>query len=374
MSDDKTTPQPPEEADSQASSATAGRRAVLITGAAGYIGHLVTLGLAKDRRDLETIVASDVRPVPEAKRVEGVVYEVLDVRAPEVSQVIARYGIDTVVHLASIVNPGPESTRELEYDVDVNGTRNVLEACAEGRVRKLVVTSSGAAYGYHPDNPPLLTEDSPVRGDEAFAYSHHKRLVEEMLAAYRESHPALEQLVFRPGTVLGENVSNQITNLFEKPVVLGVKGFASPFVIIWDQDVVNCIVEGVHGSQTGIFNLAGDGVMTLREMADRLGKPYLPVSPSLLERALTVLSGRGLTRYGPEQMRFLQYRPVLSNERLKREFGYRPQKTTREVFDLYVESRRRPAAVSPMSKLARWLPRVVRAAINRRGPTKPPST
>jgi UDP-glucose 4-epimerase len=129
--------------------------------------------------------------------------------------------------------------------------------------------------------------------------------------------------------------------------------------------VVNCIVEGVHGSQTGIFNLAGDGVMTLREMADRLGKPYLPVSPSLLERALTVLGRRGLTRYGPEQMRFLQYRPVLSNERLKREFGYRPQKTTREVFDLYAESRRRGEGQRPREHAVGVIANTARALVRR---------
>ena len=55
---------------------------------------------------------------------------------------------------------------------------------------------------------------------------------------------------------------------------------------------------------------------------------------------LWVLKQLGLTQYGPEQLNFLRYRPVLSNERLKNEFGYTPQKTTREVFDLYLQSRR----------------------------------
>jgi UDP-glucose 4-epimerase len=44
-----------------------------------------------------------------------------------------------------------------------------------------------------------------------------------------------------------------------------------------------------------------------------------------------------LSRYGPEQVDFLRYRPVLANDRLKREFGYTPQKSSREVFDLFVE-------------------------------------
>ena len=61
----------------------------------------------------------------------------------------------------------------------------------------IVVTSSGAAYGYHPDNPVPLTEDAPCRGNPEFAYADHKRQVEEMLAEVRATHPALEQVVLR---------------------------------------------------------------------------------------------------------------------------------------------------------------------------------
>ena len=97
---------------------------------------------------------------------------------------LAAHAIDSVVHLASIVTPGKGSSREFEYSVDVLGSQNVLDACVSTGVTQLLVSSSGAAYGYHADNPVPLTEDCAVRGNEEFAYSHHKRLVEEMLAVH----------------------------------------------------------------------------------------------------------------------------------------------------------------------------------------------
>ncbi len=312
---------------------------VLITGAAGYLGTLVTQALAADRRGIHTIVATDIHDhAPRLVGLPGVEYRKLDVRDAAIVDVVEAHAIDIVVHLAAIVNPGPNSSAQLEYDVDVGGTRNVLDACVAHGVRKLIVTSSGAAYGYHADNAPLLTEDCPLRGNDEFPYARHKRLVEEMLARYRAEHPELGQLVFRPGTVLGASVSNQITAMFEKRFIIGVQGSATPFVFIWDQDVVACVVKGVHGDQTGVYNLAGDGVLTLREIAHRLGKRFIPIPVPVMTTALRVLSRFDLTRYGPEQVRFLQYRPVLGNERLKREFGYRPRKTSREVFDLYCEA------------------------------------
>ena len=246
-----------------------------------------------------------------------------------------RDSVDTIVHLASILKPPKNGGEDLAYQVDVEGTRNVLASALKHRVKKLIVTTSGAAYGYHPDSPSWLTEADPIRGNEEIAYSRHKRLIENDLERYRRDHPELGQLVFRPGTVIGAGVSTPVTELFEAKLMVGVAGSNSPFVFIWDQDVVECIVRGVFGPETGIYNLAGDGALSPQEIAARLGKRYLPLPAGLIAGALSVLKRLGKSPYGPEQVKFLRYRPVLSNRALKERFGYTPQKTSREAFELY---------------------------------------
>jgi UDP-glucose 4-epimerase len=278
---------------------------------------------------------SDVRDVAPEERLPGVAYARADVREPGLGKLLHEHAVDTVVHLAAVVTPGKDSSRELEYAIDVLGTRNVLDACLEAGVRQLVYTSSGAAYGYHPDNPVPLRESDPLRGNEEFAYSDHKRLVEEMLARAREEHPELAQLVLRPGAILGERVRNPITDLFERSVVIGVRGSDAPFVLIWDEDVARCIVQGIVERRTGTYNLCGDGSLSLEEIARRLGKPYVALPAPVLEGALRVLRALGLTRLGPEQVRFLRYRPVLSNERLRSELGFAPAFTSEECFEHY---------------------------------------
>lgn len=300
---------------------------ILITGGAGMVGR--ALAEALPARDVIVTDLSD-RGLP-----EGLEFRRMDVTGTDPDQVIGAIRPEVVVHLASIVTPPPGMTRAQAHAVDVTGTRHVLEACVAHGVRRLVVTSSGAAYGYHADNPVPLTEDAPCRGNPEFAYADHKRQVEEMLAAARARHPGLEQVVLRVGTVLGAGVDNQITALFRRRRLLAIRGSDSPFVFIWTRDLARIVRRAATDGPAGIYNVAGDGWMSVDALAAALGKPVLRVPAWALRAALAVLHPLGLSQYGPEQVRFLQYRPVLDNTRLKRDFGYVPDLTSAQVFDLW---------------------------------------
>lgn len=307
---------------------------VLVTGGSGFLGSSVVPALAAR---VDFVVSGDVRPADVSRA--GVTEEELDVTdAARVDEVVADHRIDTIVHLASIVNPPPGMTDEIAHRVDVDGTRHVVDAALAHGVRRIIVSSSGAAYGYHRDNPAWITEDQPVRGNDDFAYSRHKRLVEEHLAQVRQEHPELQQTVLRIGTILGDRVDNQITALFGRRRLLKIAGAESPFVFIWDTDLTDVVVAAVTSERHGTFNVAGDGALTIDDIARRLGKSTLPVPEMMLRGALAILHPLGLTPYGPEQTKFLQFRPVLDNTRLKTGLGVSPRLTSAEAFDAWVAS------------------------------------
>ncbi len=301
---------------------------ILVTGASGMVGRAL-LGLLGDHDVLASDIARPARLPP------GVAFRHADVTGQDVVQAIAEFGPDVIVHLASIVSPPKTMSRDEAYAVDVTGTENVLRSAVKLGVRRLVVTSSGAAYGYHPDNPVPLRENDTLRGNEEFPYAHHKLLVERLLERARRESPQLEQVVLRVGTVLGEGTDNQITDLFKKRRVLAIRGSDSPFVFIWTQDLAEILERAATTGPTGVFNVAGDGVMRIDDIARALNKPVLRLPSRALKVALAMARPLGISRYGPEQVRFLQYRPVLANDALKAEFGYIPKKTCAEVFDLW---------------------------------------
>lgn len=304
---------------------------IFITGAAGYVGSHLGQRLA----GAYEVLGTDLRPRTDL----GFEVLPLDIRDTTLHRLLRERRITHVVHLAAVLEGGKD--RERDYDIDVRGTNNVVESCIHAGVRHITIASSGAAYGYFADNPEWIDETHPLRASYEFAYAHHKRVIEDLLVRYRHSHPQLGQLVLRIGTVLGATTSNQITALFKRKRILAVRGSDSRFVFAWDEDVAAAIAHGIAGDRTGIYNVAGDGALTIYEIAERLGKPVMALPAFMLRQALEIGQFFHLTRYGPEQLDFLRYRPVLSNNRLKLEFGFVPTKTSAEAFTIFAEAQGR---------------------------------
>ncbi|MBS7691175.1 NAD-dependent epimerase/dehydratase family protein [Pseudomonas lalucatii] len=311
---------------------------VLITGAAGFIGQRVLAELAVQHPGW-TLIAADIRPLS----VQGLPLNVepvrLDIsRAAQVLDCVREWRPQAILHLAAVVNPPASLSAARLHAIEVGGTRAVLEAALAEDVEQLIVTSSGAAYGYCPDNPEWIDEEHPLRADGAFLHARHKREIEQLLASARAAQPRLRQLVLRPCTILGKRIDSRLGELFGRRAVVGLRGHDSRCGFVWEQDVVNVIRLGLEQGRAGIFNLAGDGALTLREIAALLGKPYRPLPAAVLGMALRLLKPLGLSRHG-EQLDFLRYRPVLANRRLKEAFGYSPRYSSRQALLAFLQAR-----------------------------------
>ncbi len=309
---------------------------VLVTGGSGYLGALTVDALVATGS--HTVVSVDRRP-PGAED-PAATHVTADLLDADLTGLLATHRIDTVVHLAAILEPPSDMDEATLRELEVGGTERVLSACLQARVEQLVVTSSGAAYGYRPANREReLVESDPVPGHPRFAYSRHKAEVEALLATARDEHPELSQLVLRPGTILGGRTDNRLTRLFTRRVIPGLRDTDVPFVLVHDLDVVEVIVRGVTGRVTGVVNLAGDGTLSLREIAAIEGHRYLPLPAWLLTGALRLLRPLRLVPYGPEQVDFLRYRPVLANDRLKELFPGLPRLSSVEVYARFASAR-----------------------------------
>ena len=157
-----------------------------ITGSSGYLGRLMVSSLEQESQ-VAQILGLDIVDTPywstKFKHLR------MDTRTQKLAQVLKDHRIDTVLHMAWIFDPIHNSGTA--YDVDVNGSKNVLESCRDAGVEHIVILGSTTAYGAHPDNPDWLIEESPVRGNRDFPYSRHKVLVEEFCDGFEKENPQI---------------------------------------------------------------------------------------------------------------------------------------------------------------------------------------
>lgn len=124
---------------------------ILVTGALGQIGTELTAVL-RERFGADNVVASDVREAGEGQVERGGPWTLLDVTDPEaVLGVIRRHRIDSIFHMAAILSATGEREPGLCWNVNMQGTVNVLEASRELELARVIVPSSIAAFG--PETP-----------------------------------------------------------------------------------------------------------------------------------------------------------------------------------------------------------------------------
>jgi UDP-glucose 4-epimerase len=303
----------------------------VITGGSGYIGSRL-VDLLSRREETERIVICDLAP-PAAYRPKTE-FEWVDVRDREsVRTVLARSEADALVHLAFILNPSHDE--HLMYDVDVNGTHNVLEAAAAAGTRQVLVTSSSTAYGAFPDNPVPLTEDDPVRGVASFPYARDKTESDRLCQLWAARHLDRLMTIVRPCIVFGPNVDNYLVRLWTKaPFSADAGQLDNPIQFVHEDDVVEAITSLLLGRHAGPFNVAGDGLMTLRECAEVIGSPIRRMPLRAYRGLARAMWRTRLSEAPPGQIEFALHPWIVSNEKLKRTTGWTPKHTSRETFEI----------------------------------------
>lgn len=310
---------------------------VAVTGASGLIGERLLGRLTADP-EVERVIVLDIRrPAVDSPKIT---FLEKDVSVP-FDGLFEEFQVDAAFHLAFILNPIHDRARMRA--VNLGGTRNFLAACDRAGVKDVLVVSSGTAYGAHPDNPPLLTEDCPIRANEDFSYVADKGEMERIARAWGDAHPEVNLSVVRPCIVLGPRVNNFISRSLLRKRFFKVRGANPPMQFVHEEDVAEVFYRIVRQGKRGAFNVAGDGTLNVFEVARKVDGKVLDL-PYWLLAALGRLGWwlhiTVLTEADPGVLAFVRYPWLLDNSRTKQELGFTYRYTTEQALDAAIEARR----------------------------------
>jgi nucleoside-diphosphate-sugar epimerase len=237
-------------------------------------------------------------------------------------------------------------SREESARINLQGTRNVFEATvAAQRPRRLVYTSSVAAYGYHADNPVPLTEDVPPRGSPEHYYSEQKAACEAALAEITAGS-SLEVFILRPCIVAGPKARaladampwNQlpapiraVTGLIPvlKPVVPDP---GIPLQLVHHDDVAAAIaLAATAPAPPGAYNLAGNGTITVSDVAKALGGRPVRVPAAAASAASAAISRLPFIPSALEWLHVARASVVMDTTKAKRDLGWQPTYSSAET-------------------------------------------
>ncbi len=283
---------------------------VAITGAAGYLAGRVIEQLCADDR-VERVLGFDVRrPTFEHRKL---IFDEVDVRNPALK---SRFqGVDVVMHLAFVMDPIKDEA--LMRDVNLNGSQNVFRSAGEAGVKKVVYTSSGVAYGAHPDNDVPLTEDSPLRANLDFSYPAHKLEVEYVVKEIRSEYRDMTFTILRPAMVLGPHADSAWSHLFEMPIIFSIKGYSPFFQFVHEDDVAGALAFSVFEDLDGAYNVAPEGWMHQEEVHAIVDRPRIQLSEPHAFSLADRLWNAGLAEAPAGMLHYAMHSWVMGTDKLR---------------------------------------------------------
>ena len=318
---------------------------VAVTGPTGDLGISIVSALERSRR-VRRIVGMARRPFDPGERGwKKTEYRQGDVSdAASVRDLVK--GADAVVHLAFAILTAGDATHEL----NVEGSRRVFEAAAKAGAERICYASSVAAYGFHDDNPDWLDEDIPPRGTPEHHYSQQKAEVEGVLGKTLLRRRRTAAYVFRPCVVAGPNAQTFLEEIpyyrISEAMPAAVRRLLSAmpvlkpvipdpgvrFQLVHEEDVAQAFVAGVLGrGEPGPYNLAGNGTLTMRDVADALGWYSVPISRAAVEAVADIATSMPLMPESVAWLHSVRKEVLMKTDRAKRELRWRPKHTSRQT-------------------------------------------
>lgn len=289
---------------------------ILMTGVSGGLANLV----AKKLAEAFTVVGVDARPRRHPDPFPGRFYQVC-YQHRKMAEVFRNHNFKVLVHLGRIRNT--VGRLKWRFDLNVLGTRNLLDLCLKHSLRQAIVMSTYHVYGAHQHNSMYLSEDSTLRASQIFPQLADAVALDNVASSYLWRYRQIKTLILRPANIVGPDIHNAQCTLLRQQISPYLMGFDPLMQFIHQDDAANALVAAVKQEKYGIYNLAGEGVVPYTQAIRLSGGTPVPVPHFLAYPAVGFMSRLGL-RFPMHLLDYFKYPTTINDDRFREAFEFQP--------------------------------------------------
>jgi UDP-glucose 4-epimerase len=297
---------------------------VLITGIAGGQGRLI----AQRLHSAFTLTGVDRSTWEDHPRDINV--HVLDLRKRKMEDIVRTERPDAVVHHAFIRHFRVEP--RVRHEVNVLGTKRLLEYCVTYGVKRIVVLSSHYVYGALPDNPYYVDEEYPLNVSRTYPEVRDLAEVDTLCSAFLWRHPEIATTILRPVATVGPHVSSTMARYLRQHYVPMIMGFDPMTQFIHEEDVAEAVALALQTGTHGVYNVVGPEAVPLSVAIRETGGIAVPIPEPIARLVFGQLFQLGLYHVPPGAIDFVKYPCTLDGRHFVAATGFRPRHSLEDIF------------------------------------------
>jgi nucleoside-diphosphate-sugar epimerase len=301
---------------------------ILITGGSGFFG-----GILKRRLLAEGHSCINLDLVPDADTHPNLISIQGDLRDKALlARLFSENQVSAVLHCAALLAHGSIDEKDL-WTANVDGTRNLADACRAAGVRKLVFTSTNCLWASNVGH--AIREDEPPAPIET--YGRSKLAGEHILAEYSD----LNVVIIRCPTIIDSGRLGLLAILFEfiqEGKKIWVVGDGSNrYQFVYAQDLASACILAMQYQGSGVFHVGSDNVCSLREVyqavinaaGSRSRVASLPKGPAIA--AMKLAHYLHISPLGPYHYQMIAEDFTFDTTKIRETLGWRPTVTNEEM-------------------------------------------
>jgi len=293
---------------------------ILLIGASGGLAQITSRLILKHKNKVD-IFAIDTRSEKYTINNKRYCFEKVAYKRSSFERIFQANTFDAVIFLSrSALSSRDSNLVKQRHMFNIRGTQTILDLCSHFGVKKIVIMSSFHSYGALSDNPAFLSEDDILRASER--YPEIRDLVEMDQNCLNWMHTNASQtktVLLRPVNIIGPNLSNGITKYLTHPFSFYPIDYNPSVQFIHEYDMANILVQSLFNDYHGLFNVAPNNYLSLKDA-------ILTVNPKAIPMLVSALGGvnKLFQRYTgvPDYLvEYLKYPCLLSNKKFNTFYG-----------------------------------------------------